>query len=363
MLLLITFALVALGFSFLCSIAEAVLLSTTSGYIAMLEQEGKPAGRLLRTLKENINQPLAAILTLNTIAHTVGAAGVGAQSTVLYGSTALGIASAVMTLLILVLSEIIPKTMGANYWQALAPATAHFARILIWSLYPFVKLSEYLTRTMVNGPGLKGFNREELAALAELGWQEGLLAGKEARIMTSLLSLHETRVSDAMTPKTVIFSIPETYTVGDYYRQYGTEPFSRIPVYKDHSEDITGFVLRDDLLLALARGEMDTPVSTFRRDMSTTLSELPLLDVFDHLLRERIHIMLVVDEYGGVQGILTLEDVLETILGLEIIDESDTVTNMQELARRFWRRHTRTRVLVQGQTEKPPEIKQNQQRD
>jgi len=353
MTLLIIYALVALVFSFLCSIAEATLLSVTVGYVAVLEQEGKPAGTLLRKLKENINQPLAAILTLNTIAHTAGAAGVGAQSVALYGSASLGIASAIMTLVILVLSEIIPKTLGAHYWQTLAPASAYFVRFLVWILYPFVKLSEYLTRSMTNGPTLSGINREELAAMAEIGWQEGMLARKESRIMISLLSLHQIKVTDAMTPRTVVFSIPESMTVGEYYQEYATEKFSRIPVYNDRPEYVTGFVLRDDLLVALAQGETSSPVSEYRRDIPTAIDELSLSDVFDRLLHERAHIMLVVDEYGGVEGILTLEDALETILGLEIMDESDTVTDMQELARRFWRRRAR----AMSTTQEPAELK------
>lgn len=347
MLVLLTYVLIALGFSFLCSIAEAVLLSVTTGYVAVLEQDGKPSGRLLRTLKENINQPLAAILTLNTIAHTAGAAGAGAQSVALFGSTALGIASAIMTLLILVLSEIIPKTLGAHYWQALAPATAYFVRFLIWVLYPFVKMSEYMTRSIINGPGLTGFNREELAALAELGWQQGDLAKKESHIMISLLSLHRMKVADAMTPKTVVFALPEVMTVEEYFQQYSDERFSRIPIYRDQSENIIGFVLRDDILLAYSRSETDNPVASYKRELPTTISNLPLSGVFDQLLHDRTHIMLVVDEFGGVQGILTMEDLLETILDLEIVDESDTVTDMQELARRYWRRRKRSLRLAQ----------------
>lgn len=337
MLLLITYALIALGFSFLCSIAESVLLSVTPGYIAVLEQEGHSSGRRLRELKENINQPLAAILTLNTIAHTVGAAGAGAQALVLFGNAALGIASAIMTLLILVLSEIIPKTLGAHYWEKLAPVTARFSRFLVWILYPFVKLSEYLTHTMTDGQVLTGFNRNELAALAEQGWQEGQLAKKESLFMSKLLSTHNTKVSDAITPSTVVFSIPENMDIDQYFKQYGQEQFSRIPVYSGSPQNITGFVLRVDLLTAMIRGEKGLTVSNFRREITTIPGGLPILNSIDKLLYQRAHIMLVVDEYGSMLGILTLEDVLETILGLEIVDESDSVTDMQELARRFWR--------------------------
>ena len=337
MFLLITYVLIALVFSFLCSIAESVLLSVTSGYIAVLEKEGKPAGKLLKQLKENINQPLAAILTLNTITHTVGAAGAGAQALVLFGNAALGIASAIMTLLILIFSEIIPKTLGAHYWEKLAPITAYFVRYLVWFLYPFVKLSDYLTRSMTDGPVLTGINREELSALAEKGWEEGELAKKESRIMVSLLSLDQIKVLDATTPDTVLFTIPEFITIEEYFNEYSSETFSRIPVYDDKPDNITGFVLRVDLLYAMAAGEASNKVTKYKRDMLSVNEMLPLSKVMDDLLHQRTHIMLVVDEYGGVRGILTLEDALETMLGLEIVDESDNVTDMQELARRFWR--------------------------
>lgn len=345
MLLLIIYVLIALGFSFLCSIAEAVLLSVTVGYIAVMERENKPSGVLWRNLKEDINKPLAAILTLNTIAHTVGAAGAGAQAMVVFGNASLGIVSAVLTLLILVISEIIPKTLGAHYWQSLAPVTAYCVRALVWVLYPFVKLSEYLTRSIAHGPGLRGFNRDEFAAMAELSWQDGLLARQESKILMNLLSLHKVKVEDVMTPQSVMFSIPEVMTAGEYCEQHEAERFSRIPVYADGPENITGFVLLNDLLLAQARGETDQQVLCHKRELPAVLDTIALSKAFDQLLQQRAIILLVVDEYGGVQGLLTLEDVLETILGLEIIDEGDKSKDMQELARRFWRRRVKTKGL------------------
>ena len=345
MLLLIIYILIALGFSFICSIAEAVLLSVTVGYIAVLERENKPSGMLLRKMKEDINSPLAAILTLNTIAHTVGAAGAGAQATAVFGNAYLGIVSAILTLLILIFSEIIPKTLGAHYWQSLAPLTANFLRALVWVLYPFVKLSEYLTRSITNGPSLKGFNRDELAAMAELSWQDGFLAKQESKILLNLLSLHEVKVEDAMTPQPVMFTISAEMTVGEYCEQHENERFSRIPVYEVNPEEITGFVLLNDLLLAQARGETDEQVSRYKRELPAVMHGFSLTQAFDQLLQQHAHILLVVDEFGGIQGILTLEDVLETILGLEIIDEGDKSKDMRELARRFWRRRAKRKEL------------------
>lgn len=338
MFLLITYVSIALGFSFLCSIAEAVILSVTSAHIALLEQEEKPSGVLLRKLKEDINTPLAAILTLNTIAHTVGAAGAGAQAAAVFGSAYVGIASAVLTLLILIVSEIIPKTLGAHYWRSLAPATAYCLKFLIWALYPFVKLSETLTRGLTHGPTLRGFSRDEFAAMAELSAKEGELAQRESKILKNLLLLRETRVKDAMTPRTVVFSLPETLLVEEFFDQHENIRFSRIPIYSDNQEQVSGFVLRSELLSAQATGKGDNKLKNYRRDLQVLLSSMSLSQAFDELLRNHSHIMLVLDEYGGMEGILTLEDVLETLLGLEIVDESDKTEDMQKLARRLWKR-------------------------
>jgi len=338
MLLLIIYIFIALGFSFLCSIAEAVLLSVTTPYIALLESQNKASAILLRRLKHDINKPLAAILTLNTIAHTVGAAGAGAQATKIFGSAYLGIASAILTLLILVFSEIIPKTLGAHYWRQLAPSTAYALKLLVWALYPFVKLTELLTSGLTEGPTLRGINRKELMALAELSGREGAIADQEALIMQNLLRLRDTPTRAAMTPRTVVFSISQNMTVGDYFARHEAKPFSRIPVYHREVENISGFVLRSELLLAKARGQTECLVADFARDIPKILERFDLSSAFDRFLKERVHIMLVMDEYGGFSGILTLEDVIETLLGLEIVDEFDDTEDMQSLARKLWKR-------------------------
>jgi len=341
MFLLIVYVIIALGFSFLCSIAEAVLLSVTTPYITLMRREGRSTGALLAELKGDLNSPLAAILTLNTIAHTVGAAGAGAQAARVFGSAYVGIASGVLTLLILVLSEIIPKTLGAHYWRQLAPATAYALRALIWLLYPFVKLSEMLTRGLTHGPGLTGFNREELSAMAELSAREGQLEQQETTVLKNLLRLRDTRVTDAMTPRTVIFSLPETLTVEEFFWKYGSERFSRIPIYHEDPGHLNGFVLRSDLLLAQARGNTDTRLHTYRREMSALPESSSLSRAFEEFLRQRAHMMIIVDEYGGIEGLLTLEDILETLLGLEIVDEGDATEDMQALARRLWQKRAR----------------------
>ena len=345
MLLLVTYVIIALGFSFLCSIAEAVILSVTTPYITLMQQRGRRAGILLTALKQDLNSTLAAMLTLNTIAHTVGAAGAGAQAAEVFGNAYVGVASGILTLLILVFSEIIPKTLGAHYWKQLAPATAYALRGLIWILYPFVKLSELLTRGLTHGPGLTGFNREELAAMAELSAEEGQLEQQETMILKNLLRLRDSRVTDAMTPRTVIFSLPENISVEEFFWKYGSERFSRIPIYGEEPGHLNGFVLRSDLLLAQARGNTDTRLSTYRREISALPVSSTLSQAFDEFLRQRAHIMIIVDEYGGIAGILTLEDILETLLGLEIVDEGDANTDMQKLARRLWKKRARAMGL------------------
>ena len=348
MLLLITYVLIALVFSFLCSIAEAVLLSITSSHIAVLEKRGKPAAAILRKLKQNINQPLAAILTLNTIAHTLGAAGAGAQATMIFGNEYLGIISAVLTLLILVFSEIIPKTLGAHYWKTLAPATAYLLQGLIFILYPFVKLSEKITRGMTEGPTLSGFSRSEFAAMAELGEKEGRLAEQESAIIRNLLLLRKTRLDEVMTPRTVIFSLPETTTVGAFFHRHEQTRFSRIPIYRDDQENIIGFVLRSDLLLAQARGNTEKTLSTYCREIAALPETLTVAQAFEQFLLLRSQIMLVIEEYGGVEGIVTLEDLLETLIGLEIVDESDQTEDMQKLALQRWRRRMKNQSSPAG---------------
>jgi CBS domain containing-hemolysin-like protein len=337
MFLLITYVLVALGFSFLCSIAEAVLLSVTNTHIALMEKEQKSTGRLLRRLKDDVHKPLAAILTLNTIAHTIGAVGAGAQAVTVFGSAYVGIASAVLTLLILIFSEIIPKTLGAHYWRQMAPVTAYVLKYLIILLYPFVKLSDWLTGGL-HGPTLSGFSREEFSVMADLSSKEGQIAEQESHILKNLLLLRETRVTDAMTPRTVIFSLSQMITVEEFFHKYDHASFSRVPIYSDEQENISGFVFRSDLLLAKARGNGDSILSNYRRDITAVPGSMSLSQVFNELLRLRVHLMLVVDEYGGVEGIITLEDVLETLLGIEIVDEKDNAVDMQKEARRLWKR-------------------------
>ena len=351
MILLITYVLIALCFSFLCSIAEAVLLSVTTPHIALMESNNVPSGKILKELKKDVNKPLAAILTLNTIAHTVGAAGAGAQAAVVFGNGYLALASAVLTLLILVFSEIIPKTLGAHYWRSLAPATAYSLKYLIWFLYPFVKVSENLTARMVEGPTLRGFSRAEFSAMANISAEEGLLEQQESSFLQNLLLLNKIRVEEVMTPRTVIFSLSECSTVGHYFHQHDSSRFSRIPIYSDgHQEKIIGFILRSDLLLAQSRGNTASTVMTYNRKLHAILDLTKVDKALEEFIRLKTQVMLVVDEYGGVEGMVTMEDLQETLLGMEIVDEGDTIEDMQQLALKLAKRR---RKDMAAQHEKP----------
>lgn len=333
--LLIIFVAVAIGVSFLCSIMEAVLLSVTPAYIGALEAERPDAAGRLRELKDDIDRPLAAILTLNTVAHTIGAAGAGAEAAAVFGNAAIGIFSALLTLGILVLSEIIPKTLGAAYWRGLAPLVSRMLKPLIYMLYPLVLMSQWFSNMLTRGEKEGDVSREELAALADIGAREGVFGDKEARLFKSLLLFESLRASDVMTPRTVVVAFPETATAHDLVE--AKRPFSRYPIYSENRDDITGYVLLNDALTQVADDTHDTPLADLRRDLVAIPENQSLLEVFERLVEGREHIALVVDEYGGTAGIATMEDVIETLLGLEITDETDKNEDMQTLARDRWR--------------------------
>ncbi len=336
LLWLAVFAFIAIGFSFFCSIAEAVLLSVSPSYIAVLKEEGKRSAERLAQLKANIDRPLSAILSLNTVAHTVGAAGVGAQAASIWGNQAVGWASAVMTLLILFLSEIIPKTIGAVYWRTLAPAIATLTQLLVWLLLPLVWLSELFTRLIGGSGHHQVVTREEVAALADIGAKSGQLDPGESKILFNLFRLDKLRVQDIMTPRTVVIALPEELTVGDVVSQHPDLPVSRIPVYDDSIDGVTGFVIRSDVLLR-AHDQPDAPLSELRREIRTVPAAARLTVLFDMLLKSGEHIALVIDEYGGTDGLVTLEDLIETLLGTEIVDEADTDADMRRVARERWK--------------------------
>jgi len=343
--LLIAYVLLALVFSFLCSVAEAVLLSITPSYIAGLADVNPGRATLLKRLKQdNVDQSLAAILTLNTIAHTVGAIGSGAKATAVFGSAWFGLFSAVMTLMILFLSEIIPKTIGAVYWRALTGWTAQFVRILILILYPLIRVSEALTRLVARGKKPHAFSRDEFLAMAGLGERSGKIDPQESGIIRNLFRMKSLTAEDIMTPRTVISGLPQDITVDEALSQEPAMVFSRLPIYDTDLDHITGFILRDDLLLAKASHRGDTHLISLKRDMAGVPVHMPLPDLFETMIAGRQHRARVYDRYGGTQGLVTTEDLVETLLGLEIVDETDRVEDMQALARRQWARRSQGKV-------------------
>ncbi|MCM2680262.1 CNNM domain-containing protein [Echinimonas agarilytica] len=341
MSLLILFVVLAVAVSFLCSIFEAVLLSVTTPHIALLEKEEKRSGTLLRKFKDNINNPLAAILTLNTIAHTIGAAGAGAQATHVFGDAYIGVFSAVLTFLILVFSEIIPKTLGAQYWRQLAGITSLCLHYMIIAMYPFIKMADFITRMMGTKIDRKGLTRNEFVVMAEVSEQEGQLAEHEARILQSVMRFKDTKVREVMTPRVVVYSANEHLTVEAYLQGQPKTQYSRIPVYSDDKESVTGFVMRSDLLLAHANGDGHRELADFKRELFAVLDNTPLFNAFDLIIEKRSHILLIVDEYGQMVGVLTQEDLVETLLGLEIMDESDKSADLQLVAKRYSKRRAK----------------------
>ncbi len=336
MTLLFVYVGIALGVSFFCSILEAALLSITPSYLAKLEQDRPKVGARLRALKSHVDRPLAAILSLNTIAHTVGAAGVGAEAQRLWGSQVLAITSAILTLLILFLSEIIPKTLGAMHWRRLTGFISTVLPPLILALLPLVWLAEVVTGFMKRRRDAETFSREEFAALARVGAEQGVFDESEMRILRNLFLFGSLRTRDIMTPRTVMFSLEENTTVRDAIDERGSMIFSRIPIWKGTLDQVTGYILKDQLLLRAARDELDVPLRSFAREALIVPDTVPLPALFERFLDNREHIAVVVDEYGGVDGVVTMEDVLETLIGLEIVDEMDSVKDMRAMARAKW---------------------------
>lgn len=315
---------------------EAVILSVTPSYIAKKTQQGKVYAAYLRKYKDNIDRPLAAILTLNTFAHTIGAAGVGAQAQVLWGNEYLSVVSAVLTIIILFFSEIIPKTIGANYWMNLTGFTVFILRILMVILYPFVIISQAITRIFNIRKRISVLSRADFMAMAEIAYQEGVLRRGESLIIQNISRYHSLKAKDIMTPRTVIFAAPQDESAGDFYHANPSIGFSRIPVYQGSIDKVTGFILKDELLVKLIEGSRDAKLGSFAREIAVVYVNLPIPDLYIMLTERKEHIALVVDEYGGTSGVVTLEDIIETILGLEIVDEMDNIEDLRMAAREKW---------------------------
>ncbi|MCP4718905.1 MAG: HlyC/CorC family transporter [Desulfobacteraceae bacterium] len=341
--LLIVYILLALVFSFLCSIAESVLLSITPSYIqGQKENRPKYAALLKRLKQDNVDRSLAAILTLNTIAHTVGAIGAGAKATVVFGNAWFGLFSAVMTLLILFISEIVPKTIGVIYWAKLVYPISFFVNTLIVILYPIVWISERLTKFISHGKDIHIFSRDEFIAMAQVGVETGQIHSKESRIIRNLFRFESLKVADIMTPRVVISALAEDMNIIDSLKQVTHTPFSRLPLYRTHPDDITGFVRKDDILIFTAQKRGDEKLKALKREILAVPYSVSLTALLEQLLTDRQHIAIVVNEHGGTDGLVTLEDLIETLMGMEIMDETDDVEDMRALARKQWLERAKT---------------------
>lgn len=340
--LLLLYLAISLFFSFLCSLLEASLLSVTPSHVAIVSKENPSLGKDLKHFKDNIDRPLAAILTLNTFAHTIGAAGVGAEAQRLWGEEYLTVVSVVLTIIILILTEIIPKTLGANYWKQLIPFTVRTLKIMIYSpLYPIIVLSQVITKRLKTDKDRSVLSRADFTAMAELGIKEGIFRQSESQVIQNILRFNNILVRHIMTPRTVIVSAQEDMTMTDFFRDFPDLRFSRIPVYTSTLDDIQGYILKNEVLHKIIDNQGSQPLKSVLRRILVVPEHMAIPTLFSKLQEQQEHIALVVDEYGGTAGLVSMEDIIETLLGMEIIDELDQVADLQEWARENWEKRAR----------------------
>lgn len=334
MTLILLYLFGALAVSFLCSVLEAVLLSTPVSFISMKESQGVKTASLMMKYKTNVDRPVAAILTLNTVAHTIGAAGVGSESVKVFGEAYFGIISAILTLLILVLSEIIPKTIGASYWRSLAMPSTKIIKVMIVVTYPLVWLSELITRCFSPKIQPLTVSREEVAAIVNVGTDEGVIDVVENKAIQNFLKLAGVCAKDIMTPFVVVSSVAKSTTMKEFYDNKSLAPYSRVPVFDSQREFIVGYVRRCTVLEMLSKDRFTMPVGEIVRPILFFPETEKVSEIWQRMLERKEHISVITDEYGCMRGIVTMEDVIETMLGVEIVDECDTTEDLQALARK-----------------------------
>tara|TARA_B100001113_G_C21079974_1_gene609425 strand:- start:362 stop:1402 length:1041 start_codon:yes stop_codon:yes gene_type:complete len=327
----------ALFVSFICSLTESVLLSTPQSFLITIRDKEQWANSFLK-FKSHIDKPLSAILSLNTVAHTIGAAGVGAEAIKLFGDASLGIVSAILTILILVITEIIPKTMGARYWRSLAKLTLNIINIMLFITYPLVIFSTKITKLISQNKKENITSREEIAALAEIGTDQGIFSENENKIIQNILNLKKIKVIQIMTPRVVVTTIDENLTLKEFQNDKKYLNFSRIPTYSKQNEKITGYIFLQDILEKISKQKNNNLlIKEFKRNILTIPSSITLYKLWDEMLEKKEHISIIVDEYGGLAGIVTMEDIIETLIGLEITDENDTIIDMRKYAKKRWK--------------------------
>jgi len=340
MTLLLVYLVIAIGVSFLCSVLEAVLLSITPSYLEQLSTERPRAGRIIGRVKERLDESLSSILILNTFAHTMGAAGVGSQALQIFGAEWETLIAVLLTLAILYFSEIIPKTLGATFWRNLAVPAAFVITWLVRLVYPLVWISTRLTKLFSQGRANE-ITREEIIALASLMHRDGTLISQENEYLANVLNLREVRTEQILTPRSVVHMLDENLTVREALDQPDTRQFTRMPIYGQDRDEITGKVIRMDLYEAERNGKGDEPIKQFAKEITRVSEKLPVQTLLDLFIKHRAHLFVVEDEFGQIAGIVTLEDAIETLLGREIMDESDTVVDMQALAKGKYRERLR----------------------
>jgi CBS domain containing-hemolysin-like protein len=355
MTLLVVYGVLSICFSFLCSILEAVLLSVTPTFVTVRMNEGKSYAKTLKKLKEKIDEPLITILTINTIAHTVGAilVGVEAEKTFGSGNNSVGIVSAIMTFLILILSEIIPKSIGANYWKSLANFSTKAIMLLMFPLKytGILWLLKFTTRIVGKNSHHGNISREDFHAMADIAHEEGVFQESESLVIKNIIDFKNMAVKDIMTPRTVLKTAPEQMKIRDFYDKNPKLKFSRVPIFKDGSDDISGYFLKDELFESIINGDGDKELKSISREIVVTDRETPIKNLFDQLIEKQEHIALVVDEFGTVSGIVSQEDIIETLLGFEIVDESDADEDLQLLARKIWKIRAKRHGIVDDDKE------------
>ena len=345
--LLLLYFFGAVIISFICSVLESVLLSVNMPYISVLEKERPQVGALLKSHKTSINKSIASILILNTIANTLGAAAVGAQAESLYGAGAVFYVSIILTFAILFLSEIIPKTMGAVYWKSLAPTAAYFIQFFIWITYPIILLTLFVTNRINKDDEGISLTKAELIESTLMSEGEGVLDEQESDVIENILLLDKIKIEEILTPRTVVFGLDGNRSIKDIV---DNEPaifkFSRVPVYDGDIEKITGIVMTKKIFKQALKDD-SVNLESIQKDIYKINENIPVSMALDLFIKKKEHMFLVQDSYDQTEGIVTLEDCVETILGVEIVDESDSDADMREVAKRkmrLKRRHANTEL-------------------
>lgn len=340
MTLLLFYIFIALSVSFLCSVLEAVLLSITVTFIKQIKESNNRAGVVLENTKLKLDQSISSILILNTFAHTMGAAGVGAQAVQVYGAKWESLIAILLTLAILYLSEIIPKTLGVTFWRKLAIPSVYIIRFLVYFMFPLVWLSTRLTSLFIRH-GNENISREEVLAFAALSYKEGGIKTQEKLLVENIFKLRDAKVKDILTPRTVMHALPESTTVKQALGLDKTAIFTRIPVYSETIDNITGIIIKGQLYECERQGQGDKQLKEIKSPIYRISKDFPILNLFDVFIKRQEHLFLVEDQFGQTSGVVTLEDAVETLLGREILDESDQVADLQKLAKETYRQNLR----------------------